>query len=351
MDAQSLKEQLSPNDIITLLTQLGAEPYEQNGQIIARTACHNPDHSGSHKLYYYQDTKTLHCYSNCGSFDVFELIQKVKGVDFSEAFKYIKEYFGYENELTEYNYDDIIDLSFFNKFNKVINYEPLKTLSHNVLNRYDDKYHISWVKEGIMPSTMRKFDIKMSIEDKQIIIPHKNEHGDIIGVRARNLDPFLVDKGLKYTPVKQKKSFLNHPTGAALYGLYENKQNILRTKKLILFESEKSVLQLDSMYYGEGIGVCVSGSSFSDRQLDLIKNLDIEEVVIAFDKEYSKIGDKLERYYAEKIEKTIANKMKGYFSVSVIWDKKGLLEEKDSPTDKGCDIFHKLWKNRIELID
>ena len=33
MDAQSLKEQLSPNDIITLLNELGAEPYEQNGQI------------------------------------------------------------------------------------------------------------------------------------------------------------------------------------------------------------------------------------------------------------------------------------------------------------------------------
>ena len=92
MDAQSLKEQLSPNDIITLLNELGAEPYEQNGQIIARTVCH---HGDSHKRYYYSDTQMFHCYTNCGSFDIFELIQKESGKEFSESFSYIRDYFGY----------------------------------------------------------------------------------------------------------------------------------------------------------------------------------------------------------------------------------------------------------------
>lgn len=349
MDAQSLKEQLSPNDIITLLNELGAEPYEQNGQIIARTVCHN-DNGGSHKLYYYSDTQIFHCYTNCGSFDIFELIQKESGKDFSESFSYIKDYFGYENSLTDYNYNDIIDLTFFNKFNKVIHYEPLKTLSEKVLNRYNDNYHISWIKEGIMPSTMRKFDIKMSITDQQIVIPHRDENGNLVGVRARNLNREVVDKGMKYAPVKQGSSFLNHPTGATLYGLYENKENIESVKKVVLFESEKSVLQLDSFYHGYGIGVCMSGSSFSDRQLDLIKNLDIDEVIIAVDKEFEKIGDDLERYYAEKIEKTIANKIKPYKNVSVVWDKKGLINTKDSPTDNGRDVWIELFRNRISLI-
>lgn len=347
MDAQSLKEQLSPNDIITLLNELGAEPYEQNGQIIARTVCH---HGDSHKLYYYSDTQMFHCYTNCGSFDIFELIQKESGREFSESFSYIRDYFGYENSLTDYNYNDIIDLTFFNKFNKVIHYEPLKTLSEKVLNRYNDNYHISWIKEGIMPSTMRKFDIKMSITDQQIVIPHRDENGNLVGVRARNLNKEVVDKGMKYAPVKQGNTFLNHPTGATLYGLYENKENIESVKKIVLFESEKSVLQLDSFYHGYGIGVCMSGSSFSDRQLDLIKNLDIDEVVIAVDKEFEKIGDDLERYYAQKIEKTIANKIKPYKNVSVVWDKKGLINMKDSPTDNGKDVWIELFRNRISLI-
>ena len=182
--------------------------------------------------------------------------------------------------MTDHDYNDIIDLTFFNKFNKVIHYEPLKTLSEKVLNRYSDNYHISWVKEGIMPSTMKKFDIKMSTIDQQIVIPHRDENGNLVGVRARNLNREVVDKGMKYAPVKQGSSFLNHPTGATLYGLYENKENIESVKKVVLFESEKSVLQLDSFYHGYGIGVCMSGSSFSDRQLDLIKNLDIDEVII-----------------------------------------------------------------------
>lgn len=347
MDAQSLKEQLSPNDIITLLNELGAEPYEQNGQIIARTVCHN---GNSHKLYYYSDTQMFHCYTNCGSFDIFELIQKESGREFSESFSYIRDYFGYENSLTDYSYNDIIDLTFFNKFNKVIHYEPLKILSEKVLNRYDDNYHISWVKEGIMPSTMKKFDIKMSITDQQIVIPHRDENGNLVGVRARNLNKEVVDKGMKYAPVKQGNTFLNHPTGATLYGLYENKENIESVKKVVLFESEKSVLQLDSFYHGYGIGVCMSGSSFSDRQLDLIKNLPIEEVIIAVDKEFENIGDTLEKYYAEKVEKTIANKLKPYFSVSVVWDKKGLLDIKDSPTDRGKSIWLELFRNRISLI-
>ena len=58
----------------------------------------------------------------------------------------------------------------------------------------------------------------------------------------------------------------------------------------------------------------------------------------------------MEKYYAEKVEKTIANKLKPYFSVSVVWDKKGLLDIKDSPTDRGKSIWLELFRNRISLI-
>ncbi len=150
-------------------------------------------------------------------------------------------------------------------------------------------------------------------------------------------------------PVIRNGIMYNHPTGANLYGLYENLENIKRMKKLIIFESEKSVMQLDTIYHGSGIGVCVSGSSFSDKQLDLISNLEIEEVIIGFDKEYEKIGDPLERYYAQKIEETVANKLKPYFNVSCIWDMKGLLNEKNHPTDRGTEVFTKLYKERIQL--
>ena len=103
------------------------------------------------------------------------------------------------------------------------------------------------------------------------------------------------------------------------------------------------------MYPDCNIGVCVSGSSFSDRQLEILKQMDIEEVIIAFDKEFNNIGDESEKYYAKKIKDTVASKLKAYYSVSVLWDTKGLLDKQDSPTDKGKEVFDTLMKERISI--
>lgn len=349
MDAQSLKRQLSENDLLSILSDLGAEPYLEGSKIICRTICHNGCNHGKHKLEYYIETGLMHCYTDlCGTMDLFSLIQKVKGIEFNKAFEFVKEYFGIKTEITEYY--DSVDISFFNKFNKEKETRELAKIDERILNIYEDIYHMSWVKEGILPSTMRKFGVKMSIGNQQIIIPHYDINNRLVGIRARNLDPYLVDKGLKYIPVKTGGITYSHPTGANLYGLDINIDNIKRMRKIILFESEKSVLQLDSIYNGYGIGVGVSGSSFTDKQLDLIQALDVDEVIIAFDKEFHEIGDSLEKYYAKKIETTVANKLLPYFSVSVIWDLENDLEIKDAPTDKGTSVFKKLFSNRISLI-
>ena len=347
MDAKEIKQALSENDIISILSDLDLDPYLENGNIICRTGCHNHNGSGSHKLYYYQSTHMLHCYTNCGSMDLFSLIEKVKGIEFNDAFNFVIDYFGFEKNNQVLDYDELLDFSFFDRFNKEKTIKELPTIDDKILNLYQDKYHLSWIKDYIYPSTMKKFNIKLSIAKQQIIIPHYNRNGDLVGVRCRNLDPKVVEAGKKYMPVFENSKMYNHPTGANLYGLNNNMDNILKMRKLILFESEKSVLQLDSIYNGEGIGVGVSGSSFSDRQLELIKDLDIDEVIIAFDKEFIEVGDSLEKYYAEKIRKTVANKLLPYFNVTVIWDTNGLLKHKDSPTDYGGKVFWELYQRSV----
>lgn len=353
MKASELKNNLSENDIYSLLQDLGAEPYKEGNSIRAITICHNHDGSGSHKLYYNDERKSFHCFTGCqASFDVFQLLEKSKDCSFSDAFKYIKEYFGYfSNDYEDISYEDRLDMSFFDKFKPKKREVKLPKVDPKVLSLYENQYHISWVREHISVPTMRKFDIKLDVLDQRIVIPHKDKFGNIIGIRVRNLKKELVERGMKYIPLKKGKKMFNHPTGANLYGLYENLDNIKRMKKVILFESEKSVMQLDSFYDGKGIGVCVSGSSFSDYQLDLLKNIDIEEVCIAFDKEYNEVGDPLERFYAKKIQETIANKLSLYHNVTVVWDMKGLLEEKMSPTDKGFDTWKELWDNRLYIND
>ena len=150
-------------------------------------------------------------------------------------------------------------------------------------------------------------------------------------------------------PILNGNKLLKHPTGANLYGLSQNRASIELHKKCILFESEKSVLQLDTMLPDFSIGLCISGGSLTMHQLELLKELDIDEVVIAMDKEYDEIGTDEEVFHAQRIRKVFQKKLAPFFRVSVLWDMKGLLDKKSSPTDHGAEVFQELYTNRIYL--
>ena len=350
MDANTLKKQLSENDLLSILEHIGAEPYLEGNAIVCRTICHNGSNEGKHKLYYYIESATFHCFTDhCGNMDIYGLIGRVLGKEFFDSYMFVLSYFGYEYDGDQIDYSEKLDMSFFKRFEtKKINTQ-LPKIEDSILNIFHNMYHISWIKDGISKRSMNKFNIKLSITDEQIIIPHYDMDNNLVGIRCRNLKQDVVERGMKYMPIRHGGVVYNHPTGSVLYGLNINKEDINRTGKVILFESEKSVLQLDTMYPDCNIGVCVSGSSFSDRQLEILKKMDIEEVVIAFDKEFNNIGDESEKYYAKKIQDTVANKLLPYFSVSVIWDTKGLLNKQDSPTDKGKEVFDTLMKERISI--
>src|SRR5206468_11095203 len=110
-------------------------------------------------------------------------------------------------------------------------------------------------------------------------------------------------------PVYWKNQVLKHPTGDALYGLNLTKRDIKKYKAAILVESEKSVLQIDTMFPDMSIGVCLSGSSLSERQLRILRTLDIEHIVIALDKEFEKVGSPEYQFYQEKINKVFIEKL------------------------------------------
>lgn len=344
LDANEVKQILSENDLISLLEDLGAEPIIQGKNIECKTICHG---GHKHKLIYFGDGKSFRCFTDsCGSMDIFGLVGRVLDMDFYNSFKYVCMKFGisYQGGQAE---TDKVDMSFFQKFKRNKEQYSLKVLSDKILNSYWDLYHKLWVSDGISVRSMKKFNIKFSILDNQIIIPHYDIRGNLIGVRARNLQEHLVEDGKKYMPVYWKREVLKHPTGAALYGLNFTKDDIQKYKTVILFESEKSVLQLDTMMPEMSIGVCLSGSSMTYHQLDILKQLDIEEVIIALDKEFEEVGSQEEKFYAEKITSVFIDKLSPYYRTSVIWDIEGLLELKDSPTDKGPEVFQKLLEQRI----
>lgn len=83
----------------------------------------------------------------------------------------------------------------------------IKLLDKKILDSYYDYYHKSWIEDNISPKTMKKFNIKYSVLDNQIIIPHYDLKGNLVGVRARNLNQELVNSGKNICPCFTKIVF------------------------------------------------------------------------------------------------------------------------------------------------
>ena len=87
----------------------------------------------------------------------------------------------------------------------------------------------------------------------------------------------------------------------------------------------------------------VCGSNFNKYQLNiLMKACAPHEIILCFDKEELPGEDK----YFNKLW-NICQKYKNYCNFSFIYDREGLLDLKDSPTDKGEETFIKLVGKRV----
>ncbi len=345
MDAKEVIDRLNEIDIYEILLDLEANPIMTNNAIYCRTICHGGD---SQKLYYYFDRKIFKCFTHgCKIGNIFNLLMMVKNWDFITAYNYICEKFNFSREV---HLEERLDFSFFEKFEAISNKWEYTPLNKNILKGYYPFYYQGWLEEHITIDTMKKFNILFNVKDYRIVIPHYNIKGELIGIRRRNLTNTDLLKG-KYMPEVINGVTYSHSLGGNLYGLNNTLQYIIESKTIILFEAEKSVLQLDSYNLGLG-GVALCGSSLTGGQfeilVDLINEHDIKEVVVALDKEFIEVGDKLEEFYQRKIRLNIIEKLLPYVDVSVIWDVDNLLDYKNSPTDKGSEIFKKLLTERVK---
>ena len=356
MNAREIKDKLTLEHIITILEDLGAEPRQSSNlnEIWCKTICHNGD---SHKLYLYKDSLNFHCYTNCGSMDILQVVQNVLNCNLGQAINYIREKFGFYTSTFHFGFDNTIhtnDLEIVNSFMeqrqivKSEEWKPFNVIDESILNTYYDYYHPSFYDDGISYEVLNKFEVKYDILNYRVIIPHRYTDGSLIAVRCRNLDEDLIKIGRKYVPIVYDGKLLSAPTRQYYYGLYQNEENIRKCKKVILVESEKAVMQYETMFPNGNITLALSSSHLSDFQIGILKDLGVEEVIIALDKEYESVGNDEEKLYANRLRKTIANRL-DFCTVSILWDEKGLLNKKDSPLDKGKDVFIDLFINRKYL--
>lgn len=352
INLQELREKLTKDQIIDLVLKLGADKYEErDNYIIFPTICHNPrDSEASMKLYYYKESYMFHCYTECGeNFDIFDLIKRVKEINH-------EKYDFYE---TVYAIADLVEYNIFSittQENYISNIDSYKKTEEINLNEYDSgvmnvfrKYYtVEWLDEGISKKAMDKFNIMYYDYRNKIVIPHYDIDGKLIGIRGRALDPQEAELYGKYTPLKVENTLYRHPLSFNLYGLYENKENIKTYKTAIIFEGEKSVLKYEDMY-DCNIAVASCGSNLNYRQIELlVKDCEVNDIIIAYDKEFKSFASKEGIDYYNKLRK-ICSKYSNYCNFYFLFDYDNLLELKDSPIDKGKKVFETLMKNKIQV--
>ena len=77
-------------------------------------------------------------------------------------------------------------------------------------------------------------------------------------------------------------------------------------------------------------------------------SLNVEEIIIAFDKQFKEIGDDEWKAWTKKL-KDIHKKYGSKVQISYMFDKNNYLGYKDSPIDCGLDTFMKLFNERVVL--
>lgn len=276
-DKVAVLNSLSEEQIINMFTldnvelflrSLGVESIEKHKDyLVCPTICHNTlDNAESMKLYYYDNNKSFHCYTQCSeNFNIIELYRRYMSLNhqettYAEANYFIRGFFAdqniiephkhvtkYSSNITEYKIDPIITLPEYND---------------KILDAFSEYYHPAWLEEGITKNVQKKFNIKFSLGNNRIIIPHYDIDGRLIGIRCRNFEENDLIYG-KYRPLQLGQSMFNHQLGFNLYGIYEHAKAIRKTKRVIIYEGEKSVLK-DDVFFGDySVAVATCGSQLN----------------------------------------------------------------------------------------
>lgn len=374
MEVNEILKALTKDHIKQIMDEQFGATYKayDNGVIAFESVCHN---STSHKLYYYHEPKrdddigrTFYCYVCNVSGNIIDILMQLSGYSFVEALQIIGKVTGIDTTYRkkvrgiQRRPQENADLKFLSIHTR--KKRELRRLNNAydamILDSFSLEYPQCWNEEGIDSVTADVFDIRYNHNTDQAIIPVRDVDGVLIGVRVRNFNPVAVERGYKYMPLTFRGVTYKFPTSNALYGIWENKNNIQYSGKVVLFESEKSVMQLDSFYDGNGFGLAVYGSNLSIIHRDMLLQLGVREITICFDKEYCKQWyeqewdntkeQKLMFNYFKKLKK-ITQMLFSYFTVNIVIDFDDRLELKDSPTDRGKQVFEQLLKDKITIVD
>ena len=351
-EAQSVKDSLTNDDVLNILDELEANPYEKDGNIYCRTICHDGD-SGD-KLVYFSNTGYFYCRTHCGTIgDIFDLLSNIVPHDnFNELVDWVAERMEEKptsgkpvkrrEHPTEEDLIKSVDVRLMDESIQLPEYD-------NPIEHYPRPHILSWEREGISKSVCDAAGVCYDPINGAVLIPHYDREGRLIGIKSRTLVKEEEQGGKYRMYCGTDGTCYKFPVLLDVYGLDKAKESIAANGTAYVLEAEKSVLEARSMFRSNNVPVVsVNGSNVSKHQLRQLYECGARTLFICFDRDYETEQDAKYFELMEKYRK-IADKYSQTFEFKFIVDKENLLSVHDSPTDKGKDVFLSLAASAITL--
>ena len=359
IDVKKLKKSLSLAHHKQIMQALGIPAYSENKeQIIYFSGDKNKDAlKGSPKLYFYKDSQIYFGYTSSRSYDIISLVQTRLSLlkqpcSFLDACQFILD-------TTNINPDSInrvkkeghvYDWSNLERFIRVRKYgNQLSEYNRNIIDTLPPLYPQAWIDEGISEETMEKYQIRYYERCNQTVIPCFDDEARLVGVRVRNWDKVRVEQA-KYMPlVTLDGQCYKFNTNQVFYGINYNKPEIERTGKVIIVESEKAVMKLDTYMGRHNIALGMYGSNLGIQRRNQLLKMGVNTVSYVVDNDFIGQDDAFFEQWREKIQHFI-KLWDGFCRVEIVWDNLGLLGPKENATDRTKEVWEQLWENR-EIIE
>ena len=279
------------------------------------------------------EKNVYHCFS-CGcSGNVLKFLMEFEGMRFSEAVEYAARIAGIDT-------NHIIVKSQTLAINRKLKIEADRAKAKNIkveheilplseLDRYAKEYPQEWIDEGISTEIMELHNIRIDKRRNNIVYPVWSADDKLIGIKSRTR---FEDYKARNIP----KYMHYYSIGAMDYlqGLQVARDSIMRTKRVTVFESLKSVMKLQT--WGVFNTVSAETHVLSTEQIKILLKMGVKDILVAWDSDVS---------YGDKGIKKNLDILKRFMNTYIIVDREGVLggkEGKNAPVDLGEEVWRKL---------
>lgn len=337
VDIRDLKEEILNRELISdILAELGCHHIRDKGDYVQAG---NKDGDNPSSIVVYKNeyisclNYTRQITQNGRQADIFDLIAYFENCSFAESMKFVcdiagLEYYGEREDIPE-SLQILRMLKDMNIGDEDEDNMPVKPISEKILSYYLPYGNSMFEEDGISLEIQKEFEVGYCDYSNYITIPIRDSLGVLVGVKGRFFgEPDEYHTRYLYLERCNKSKIL--------YGYWQNREYIKKSKFLYVVESEKAVQQLATM--GIRNVVSTGGKTISKYQIEEITRTGCTPI-LALDQDVNK--DELQE---------IASMFIDGISIYAIIDEDNILNEKESPSDNP-EKWNILVKNHIYQIN